>query len=354
MELETRNVFIDTQSFVGHGLNFQHSALKAFQALCEKNRLYHITTTVVKREVESQITESIHEALSALKTFRRKARVLAGAKNEAMLALFTEVDDAHILKESIEVFSEFLRSTKANVLTLSGTNPENVLDRYFEKKPPFGDGKKKAEFPDAFSLSALEQYAETEKEKIYVVSDDADLVHACTGHKYLVAINTLDKLLDTYNTHESALSDLLKRFIGENQEVLKERIKERMDDAGGVNEGSWEDSEVEEFSVQVIELYEPAVVSVDEGSAIVTFDFDADIEATVRGPNWNGGYYDREEGRMYTFGSKTRHHVDSDTFTAEVELVFEYSNGQLKDCAIEGISIGGTTWGVSISVEEDY
>jgi hypothetical protein len=353
MELETRNVFIDTQSFVGHGLNFQHSALKAFQTLCEKDRLFHITTSVVKREVESQITESIYEALSALKTFRRKARVLASANNETIQALFTEIDDAHILKESLEVFEKFLRSTKANVLTLSDTDPETVFDRYFGRQPPFGDGKKKTEFPDAFSLSALEQFAETEKEKVYVVSDDADLVNACTGHKYLIHINTLDKLLDTYNTHESALSNLLKKFIDENQETLKDKIKEKMDDTGAFNEGSWEDSEVEDFSARVVELYEPAVVNVDENSAVVTFDFDADIVATVIGPDWNGGYYDREEGRMHTFNSKTKYHAGTDTFTAEVELMFEYSNGKLNDCEIEGVSIGGTIWGIPINVEEN-
>jgi len=337
---------------VGYGLNFQHSALKAFQALCGGGRLFHITTTVVKHEVESQITESIHEALCSLKMFRRKARVLTGIRNEATQALFSEIDDGHVLKDSLEVFAEFLRSTKANVLQLSGVDPESVLNRYFSRRPPFGDGKKKAEFPDAFSLSALEQYAEEQNVKIYVVSRDQDLGHACAGHKYLVSIDSLERLLDTYNAHESALSGLLKKFIGENQVVLKEKIVERMEEAGAINEGAWEDSEVETFRVNVADLYEPAVVNMREESAVVAIDFDAEIEATVRGPDWDAREYDSED-RSFSFGSKSKHCLDAGGFTAEVELAFKYSDGKIEDCEIEGVFVAGITWGVPISVEEN-
>ena len=66
MDLETRNVFIDTQSFVKMGLNFNHPALESFREQCRNGNLFHLNTSVVQRELISKIDDSIGQALSSL------------------------------------------------------------------------------------------------------------------------------------------------------------------------------------------------------------------------------------------------------------------------------------------------
>lgn len=107
--LETRKVFIDTQYFVKAGLHFDNPALKSFRKYCEEQELYHISTSVVKREVEAKIQESVKEAISAIQTFRRKARLLSSLDDEQINVLFAEIPEKDIYDKSSEVFDEFRR-----------------------------------------------------------------------------------------------------------------------------------------------------------------------------------------------------------------------------------------------------
>ena len=89
--LETKKIFIDTQHFVKAGLNFENSPLKAFRKLCKDNELFHLSTSVVEREVEGKILLSVNEALNALKKFKRKAKILTSLHDEAILHLFSDI-----------------------------------------------------------------------------------------------------------------------------------------------------------------------------------------------------------------------------------------------------------------------
>jgi hypothetical protein len=64
------------------GLHFDNPALKSFRKYCEKNELFHISTSVVIREVEAKIQASVKEAINEIQTFRRKARLLSSLKDE--------------------------------------------------------------------------------------------------------------------------------------------------------------------------------------------------------------------------------------------------------------------------------
>lgn len=59
------------------------------------------------------------------------------------------------------------------------------------KKPPFGETKKKDEFPDAFVLAALEGWCEKNNERIYVASTDPDLKLFCETNQNLFYIKRL-------------------------------------------------------------------------------------------------------------------------------------------------------------------
>lgn len=61
--LEARKVFIDTQSFVKAGLNFGSYALNSFRRLCESEEFFHISTTVVDREVKDKIQGPVNNSV---------------------------------------------------------------------------------------------------------------------------------------------------------------------------------------------------------------------------------------------------------------------------------------------------
>ena len=54
-----------------------------------------------------------------------------------------------------------------------------VLAAYFEKQPPFGHGKNKAEFPDALVLETLREWCAKNELNMAVVSLDQGVQAAC-------------------------------------------------------------------------------------------------------------------------------------------------------------------------------
>lgn len=351
--LESRKIFIDTQSFVKSGLHFDGPAFKSFRKYCEANELSHISTTVVEREVESKIQASVKDAVSAIQTFRRKARLLASLDDEKIKGLFEEIPEEDIYKKSSDVFGEFMNGCATEVVEANDINPEELLSLYFDKKPPFGDGKKKSEFPDAISLLSLKSHLD-DNEKIYVVSDDNDLKSYCNSDPQLISVDTLDKLLDIYTTHTNVRHEQVKQYFVTNEAAIKAKVTDFLEECDVWNSSTWEDAEVDgKITVTNIGGIEPFVLFIDDEESQITFDIDVEFEVTVTGPDFNNGTYDREEGRMFTFGSTTRTSTISTTYTVEVCLHYDFIGGALENAEDDGLYIADAAGGIEVDVEEN-
>lgn len=75
---------------------------------------------------------------------------------------------------------------------------EEVVDWYFKVEPPFGEGKKSKEFPDAFILSALDQYHGEHSANIAVISGDNDFETACKHRRYVAYFPNLNDYIDRF------------------------------------------------------------------------------------------------------------------------------------------------------------
>ena len=351
--LETRKVFIDTQSFVKSGLHFDGPAFKSFRKYCEAKELLHISTTVVEREVESKIQASVKDALSAIKTFRRKARLLASLDDEKINGLFEEIPEEDIYKKSRDVFDEFMSGCSTEIVKADTIDAEELLSLYFDKKPPFGDGKKKSEFPDAISLLSLKSHLHDD-DKIYVVSDDGDLKTYCDDDPQFISVDTLDKLLDIYTTHTNVRHEQVKQYFVTNEASIKTKITEFLEDCDIYNSSTWEDAEVDDgLTVTNLGAIEPSVLFIDDEESQITFDIDVEFEVTVTGPDFNNGIYDREEGRMFTFDSTSRTSTISTTYTVEIFLNYEFIDGVLENAEDDGLYVAGAASGIEVAVEEN-
>ncbi|WP_417618524.1 PIN domain-containing protein [Oceanisphaera sp.] len=351
--LETRKVFIDTQSFVKAGLHFDGAAFKSFRKYCEANELFHVSTSVVEREVKSKIELSVKEAIAAIQTFRRKARLLSSLDDEKIKGLFQEIPDEDIYKTSENVFDEFMKACSTEIAEAGGVDAEDLLSLYFDKKPPFGEGKKKAEFPDAISILSLKSYLR-DNEKIYIVSDDGDMKAFCANDPNCISIESLDKLLDIYTTHTNVRHEQVKQYFIENEESIKQQITEFLEGCDVYNSSTWEDAEVDDgLSVLSLGDIEPSVLYINDEESQITFDIDVEFEVTVTGPDFNNGIYDRESGRVYTFDSTSRTSTISATFTVEVFLHYEFVDGKIVNAEDDGLYIAGTSGGIEVDVEEN-
>jgi hypothetical protein len=350
--LETKNVFIDTQYFVKSNLHFDNAAMTAFRKLCKADELVHITTSVVEREVEDKIQTSVQEALTAIGNFRRKARLLSSLDDKDIKNLFTDIVEEDMYKKASNVFEQFMKDCKTTPVDASNVNAEDILNLYFDKKPPFGDGKKKSEFPDAFSLFSIRSHL-SQNEKIYVISDDNDMKTFCDNDPQMLSLNSLDKLLDLYSLHTSALTNQIKEYFASNTDLIKERVKEYLENCEIYNSSTWEDAEVED-GLEVISVgsIDPLVLEVSNEDSQVTFDINVEYDVKVSGPDSSSGVYDSESGNIFTFESSSQDVRITATFAVTVWLSYEFLEGQLQDIDIFDFEIPSASRGIEISVEE--
>ncbi|MFQ2527558.1 PIN domain-containing protein [Aeromonas caviae] len=350
MLLQTRNVFVDTEFFVKAGLDFSSKTLESFKEVCGDGELNHLTSTIVIREVKRKISEHIDEALNGVNAFRRKARILINSKDDVIKNLFSPFDQKEIKNHAIQVFDDFLKESNTTIVDLMKVDGNEIVDMYFEQKPPFQGGKKKNEFPDAFTLLAIRSNLNTHEE-IYVVSEDKDLIAFCDENPRFIKVDSLSKLLDLYNSHDEDRSKFIKDYIEEHEINIKQAIKEQIEDADAYNASTWEDAEVDEFSIIDVSDFEPSIIHIDDESCQIVCDIEVRYQVSVTGPDYVNGHYDREDGVTYTFESTTQEEVGELYFTVEIDLYYEIDGGRFTIQSMD-VNVQGLQGGIEFSVEE--
>ncbi|MEM8719170.1 MAG: PIN domain-containing protein [Cyanobacteria bacterium P01_G01_bin.39] len=175
-------IFLDTEVFVSANFNYQDSSFTKLVDLVNNDELVLYITTVTRNEILSNIEKEVHNSDSSLKTihkeFRKNAKILYNYQNfKSLFSLNHNKDET--CQELKNQFLNYLEKIKAQVISVDQVSPEDIFDQYFNNLPPFKEGKKKYEFPDAFSIAALEKEAMNNDFKIYVISRDNDWQKAC-------------------------------------------------------------------------------------------------------------------------------------------------------------------------------
>lgn len=349
MPLVTRNVFIDTEFFVKANLDFNSRTIKYFEDLCDNSELNHITSTIVLNEVRRKIIDHIKDALRGIKNFRRKAAVLKEYDDENIKSLFTEINEDDLEAKALKAFDDFVDSSNATVVDMSGVDGNEIIDMFFNQISPFSI-QKPNEFRDAFSLLAVRS-ALKGQEKVYVVSADPDHKAFCEANERFVSIETLSGLLDIYNKHNDERTQFVEQFLERKKEEILQQIKNQLEEAEAYNSSTWEDAELDSFEVAKIEDFEPQIIHLDDESCQITFDLTVKFFVNVIGPDTTTGHYDKEDGILYTFHSTHRQEEEEKEFSVELDLSFEADEAEFINDEFD-LHIKGLGGGIEFDVEE--
>src|SRR6266478_4174600 len=186
-------VFLDTSVLAGQQYNFESTALKTFIPVAKSRSLKLLLPDPTEREVLRQIRERSQEALTALDEARRKAPFLAKWRHYPQRSGWP---DWEVRRLATDEWKAFLANFSLIRLGYGDTKIEQIMDWYDSILPPFREGKKRKEFPDAFAISILEAYARTTGCVVAVVSDDSDLKFACDRLHSLLYFQSLPALTE--------------------------------------------------------------------------------------------------------------------------------------------------------------
>ena len=318
--LETTNVFIDTEAFEASNFNFGSTVFKELVRLAKAKRINVFLTSVTKSEILAHIEQRTHEAFLALEKFRNKGRMLKNVK--AFDPVFAEFNEQEAVTEVRKNFEKFLAQANVTVLDLEKANAEVVFKDYFGKKPPFGEDKKKYEFPDAFAQQALTDWCEANGGKMYVISADPDWQSLKERSKCLIPIVKLQEFIGLAVKDEAEeLTKKVLQLYRSNMPKVEAAVKEAFTNSGFYTEDV--DGDVNEVTVTRLELDDPQILEVDEASATISVSVDLDYSADVSYEDDNEGIWDSEDHKWFYRPTKYEEAEESENFDAELFVQFD-------------------------------
>jgi len=296
---EPQQVFLDTTVFVAAGYNMTSAHLKALEELVAHRALKVVTTDIVVREVHSRIASEVRIALSQLDKLRAKADLRVLRASELSRPLLAEVSVDAIEGEIKAAFDAFLQRTNTFILPTADLPAGPVLADYFEMKPPFGEGTKRKEFPDAFSVAAIQQWRRSEAgEALVVVTGDKGFAEAIDNLDGIECLERLSQVLDAANSEDRLRARFLKREVVKHREELIAWAGDVFFDHGFAMPSGY-DGEVVGGMVKSVQMSEDPndfdIVAISDSRATLATAIDVEIEVQLR----RGGYHPQDPEGFY-------------------------------------------------------
>jgi hypothetical protein len=262
-------VFLDTSILAGQQYNFASTAISSFVPVADKNGLRVLLPDPTEREIRRQIRERSEEALKALDEARRRAPFLAKWKHFPPAIGSASVANWEVLRLAMSEWEAFQRQLKMVKLGYDGLDMSKIMSWYDSITPPFREGKKRKEFPDAFALHAIELYAKKNKCVVAVVSEDQDFKLACERSSGLLYFRSLPKLTELFLAEPKLLEEL-RAAIKSDTEVLEDAL---LSEASEMS--YWHDStdvKVLKSSVGSVQIHDMTIVAIGDGECTITFE----------------------------------------------------------------------------------
>lgn len=304
--MSSRHIFLDTEVFVAGNFDFSpDSHLGRLADASRSGRVVIHLTDIVVAEVKHQIGARVANAQSALHSTRSKARILRQTESHPFGAIFEEFDLAEAERDLIASFEAFLDDAHINVITSGDITILGILPLYQERVPPFGVGKKKSEFPDAFSCEALKSWCRRTGERLWVVSADPDLQSVVeVTDEFIGVSNVTDILEELVRGEHPEVPELAAEVLVDSWDFVAASVSDTFEGLGFILVDQWGD--VEGVEVQDVRLVDQSTVHVEASSIAIALKVEIEFQADLIYDDYDTAIYDSEEKRLVPWQSVER------------------------------------------------
>ncbi|WP_151705718.1 PIN domain-containing protein [Nitrincola alkalilacustris] len=282
MSFERSYIFIDTSVYVQESYRFSGTSLGKLGGMSSDDELRLIVPEIIQQEVKYKLQEAAEEHVDKIQTALNSNIIgLISDQNKTLVGLDFQIDQEKLVESIVETWEEFRVRCNAISVPLASIDLPSVVESYFDAKPPFGKGRKRNEFPDAFAVAAMVNFAENNPGRpIYVVSRDNGMLAAFSSDPRFRCHQELSEVLDEYNRHTVALSPAAHELMDENIDWITGVIVDELHENPNWYAPEYRDDRicVREVSVDV---YEMNLVEIGLDRAVFDVGLDYHVEAEV-------------------------------------------------------------------------
>lgn len=308
MKIETYNIFLDTGIFESENF-FRGRKLKTLGHLSKDGIVNLKITDIVYNEILGRFRKNLVKAKSVFRKadneLDKGARILKNLEDYSPYFSMPKISVEEVELKLKAKLDDFITDSKIEIIDCSKANVREVFNQYFGQERPFGEGQKKSEFPDAFTLNIIEQWCKEHDQKAYIFALDKDITEYKSNSGLVIPINDLAQYLDTITKVQkgNARIAFIEKSIEENYPELKSRIGlSSSEDVSlkvyeQIASNAWyEDLEYEDDSIEDIEVNEFYITEINEYEVYVELEVHLKLFMTIRYDDLTEGIYDREDG----------------------------------------------------------
>jgi predicted nucleic acid-binding protein len=281
------HIFIDTCIFEQAGFNFNSAKLKPFRDALESLNLTFVDPDPIFRERIRHLRNRVDEAMRSLEKIEKSLPIITTLDKWPKASYVRDWQMRRVVNKSL---AGFLKPMKHVKLGYDGIDIHKVMTWYEQNKAPFGQGKKKKEFPDAFAVAILDHYAQSNKCEIAIVSTDKDFERVCAERTDLLYFPSLAAYLQV-RQGESERVKLVQTWFENNPGVFDERVADAFYEIDFEIEEGW-DGEISDAQVDEVNITDFYVVAVADKECTVSFEAEINFSANVNYENEDAFEYD--------------------------------------------------------------
>lgn len=340
-------LLIDTCILEQGGFQFERGNLAEVRKACRAAGIRLLMPKPIELEVRRHIRERCEEAAKALSKAGRQAPLLKGRDGWPLKDMSPAEFAGKLSTQHQTAFDSFMHASDAVSLGYEGVDLAWVMARHDTIAAPFTP-KKRAEFPDAITVSILRNYTQA-CGAVAIVSADKGFRDACRDE--CGPLHVYESIPEFFSDNSwipraSAIVDDIAHRVSDLEELIADAATDTVD-VRVVDE--W-DADTEDIEVSVTEVDALTVTSQEEHSCVVTFSAAVKVSGNVHKPDPDTGIYDKEEnvwlGREYV--NQPFELATELTATCTVELS---RNGSV--VAFKNVDIDQTVFDISVS-PHDY
>jgi PIN domain len=302
-------IFLDTSIFESEnffkGRNLLH--------ICElsQNGLIEVKITdITYNEIINRIKENIQKSQTSFKKanslINGEGKLLKNLDEFSIYFNFPKIESEDLLIQFKIKLEQFIKDNLIEIIDSKVSNLKEVFENYFNLLPPFKEGKKKSEFPDAFTYSTIKEWSILNKTYSYFISNDTDFEHLTT-----------ENIICSYNL--SSIIDLITREIDEKHTKYIDTIYDKYTEKIIFDlEGNFENNLIEAVYDEISNdpfYEEPEIdlpynievelkfISLNELNINTNFSYEIESEiyfaVDVEFIDYSMGFYDKEDGIWY-------------------------------------------------------
>ncbi len=297
------HVFIDTSTLEKMKFPFGLPHLQSLMDRLDAGDIRVVIPDVIACEIREHVSKDVTKAKRAHATFRKDAAILRMSNDPDIAVLITKVDWEAVRKATLTAVDGFFKAPGVEVIPIHGDDAEGVFADYFARRAPFGEGKKKSEFPDSFAMKGLLRYAQAKGCRIGVVSEDGDWQAACKNHDELIHCSSLEQVVDHSQTAEAELHSEIRKLLDHHSAKLELAVVNSFLDRGFFwNSDEGYDADVVEIYDAELESWPRSVIATEEGWADIAGYADIHFRATASYPDPDSCFRDPDTKELVFFG----------------------------------------------------